>query len=279
MTALTMTSRTNGEDVLPSAILEGARPAPPSALSVSLTFAWRAMLKLKHVPEQLFDAVGTPIIFTLSFTYLFGNALSGSTKDYLQFLLPGILVYTVLSMTVYTGVNLNTDISRGVSDRFRSMPVWRPAVIVGALLGDIARYLLATTILLALGLILGFRPDGGVGGVLLAVGLVLVFAFSVSWIWTAVGLVLKTPMSVQWTAVMLMYTLVFVSNVFVDPETMPSGLKRVVEFNPITHLVTAVRELMDGSVPGQEIAWLLLSCAALVAVFAPLTMRLYRNKQ
>ncbi len=213
------------------------------------------------------------------FTYLFGNALSGSTTDYLQFLLPGMLVYTVLSMTVYTGVNLNTDISRGVSDRFRSLPVWRPAVIVGALLGDVARYLLASTILLALGLILGFRPDGGVGGVLLAVGLVLVFAFSVSWIWTSVGLVLRTPIAVQWTAMMLMYTLVFVSNVFVEPETMPSGLETVVKINPITHLVTAVRGLMDGTVPGKEIGWLLMACAALVAIFAPLTMRLYRNKE
>ena len=140
MTAQTMTSQTIADDAIRPALFEGARPAPPSALSASLTFGWRAMLKLKHVPEQLFDAVGTPIIFTLMFTYLFGNALSGSTKDYLQFLLPGMLVYTVLSMTVYTGVNLNTDISRGVSDRFRSLPVWRPAVIVGALLGDVARY-------------------------------------------------------------------------------------------------------------------------------------------
>ena len=255
------------------------RPSPPSALSASLTFGWRAILKLYHVPEQLFDAVGTPIIFVLMFTYLFGNALAGSTKDYLQFLLPGILVYTIVSMTVYTGVNLNADISRGVSDRFRSLPVWRPAVIVGALLGDVARYLLASSILLGLGLIQGFRPDGGVVGVLLSLGLVLVFAFSVSWIWTTVGLVLRTPISVQFTGQMLMFALVFVSNVFVDPKTMPSWLERAVDFNPITHLVTAVRELMDGDVPAAEIGWLLVSCAVLVVVFAPLTMRLYRTKE
>ncbi len=279
MTAQTLTSQTNSDDVLRPALFEGSRPAPPSALSASLTFAWRSMLKLKHVPEQLFDAVGTPIIFTLMFTYLFGNALSGSTKEYLQFVLPGILVYTVLAMSVYTGVNLNADISRGVSDRFRSLPVWRPAVIVGALLGDAARYALASSILLALGLALGFRPDGGVGGVLLGVGLVLVFAFSVSWIWTAVGLVLQTPMAVQWTATMLMFLLVFVSNVFVDPETLPSWLETVVQFNPITHLTTAVRGLMNGTFPGQEIGWLLVACAGLVAVFAPLTMRLYRSKE
>ena len=118
------------------------------------------------------------------------------------------------------------------------------------------------------------------GGVLLAVGLVLVFAFSVSWIWTSVGLVLRTPMAVQWTATMLMFALVFVSNVFVDPETLPSwagdGRARSTR-SPIWS--TAVRGLMDGTVPGKEIGWLLVACAALVAVFAPLTMRLYRNKE
>ena len=182
-------------------------------------------------------------------------------------------------MTVYTGVNLNTDISRGVSDRFQSLPVWRPAVIVRALIGDAARYALASTILLALGLVLGYRPDGGASGVLLAFGLVLVFAFSVSWIWTSVGLILRTPVSVQWTATMLMFALTFISNVFVDPESLPSGLETVVHINPITHLVTAVRGLMDGTVPGKEISWLLVACAALVTVFAPLTMRLHRNKE
>lgn len=266
-------------NVLSSGVYGRKRPSPPSALSTSLTFAWRAILKLYHVPEQLFDAVGTPIIFVLMFTYLFGNALAGSTKDYLQFVLPGILVYTIVSMTVYTAVNLNADISRGVSDRFRSLPVWRPAVIIGALLGDAARYLLASSILLGLGLILGFRPDGGVVGVLLSVGLVLVFAFSVSWIWTAVGLVLHTPVAVQWTGTMLMFALVFVSNVFVDPETLPSWLERAVNVNPITHLTTAVRELMAGDVPAAEIGWLLAACAALVVLFAPLTMRLYRTKE
>src|SRR5262249_20471770 len=165
MMAEAIGTRNIANNELSSGVYGRERPSPPSALSASLTFGWRAILKLYHVPEQLFDAVGTPIIFVLTFTYLFGNALAGSTKDSLQFLLPGILVYTIVSMTVYTGVNLNTDISRGVSDRFRSLPVWRPAVIVGALLGDAARYLLASSILLGLGLILGFRPDGGVVGV------------------------------------------------------------------------------------------------------------------
>jgi ABC-2 type transport system permease protein len=272
-----MNRATISGDVLRSAISSGAGPKRPNALSASLTFGWRALLKIKHVPEQLFDAVFNPIIFTLMFTYLLGGAIAGSTGAYLQFLIPGILVQTVLLITAYTGVNLNTDFDKGVADRFRSLPIWRPSVIVGALLGDMARYTLASAIVLALGLVLGFRPDG-VAGVLLSVALLVVFAFSVSWIWTALGLLLRTPTSVQWVSVLIMFVLTFVSNVFVDPKTMPAWLQTVVGYNPVTHLVSAVRDLMAGTMPAEHIAWLLVGCAVLIAVFAPLTMRLYRNK-
>jgi ABC-2 type transport system permease protein len=237
------------------------------------------MLKIKHVPEQLFDAVGNPIIFTLLFTYLLGGAIGGSPGAYLQFLLPGILVQTVLLITSYTGFNLNTDISKGVADRYRSLPVWRPSVIVGALLGDAARYTLASVIVLLLGLVLGFRPEGGVVGVLLSVALILMFAFSLSWIWTALGLVVRTPNAVLWVSTLIMFPLTFASNIFVDPKTMPGWLQTAVAFNPITHLVTAVRGLMSGTVLVGQIGWLLAACAGLVVVFAPITMYLYRNKE
>lgn len=270
---------TIAEDALRSVLSSGERPKHPNALSASLTFGWRALLKIKHVPEQLFDAVFNPIIFTLMFTYLLGGAIAGSTGAYLRFLIPGILVQTVLLITAYTGVNLSTDIDKGVADRFRSLPVWRPAVIVGALLGDAARYTLASAIVLALGLVLGYRAEGGVVGVLMSVSLLIVFAFSVSWIWTALGLVLRTPTSVQWVSVLILFVLTFASNVFVDPKTMPGWLETTVDYNPITHLVSAIRDLMAGTVPAGHIAWLLAGCAVLVAVFAPITMRLYRNKE
>jgi len=266
------------EDALLSALSSVERPKRPNALSASLTFGWRALLKIRHVPEQLFDAVFNPIIFTLMFTYLLGGAIAGSTDAYLQFLIPGILVQTVLLITAYTGVNLNTDISKGVADRFRSLPIWRPSVIVGALLGDMARYTLASAIVLGLGLVLGFRPDS-VAGVVLSVALLVVFAFSVSWIWTASGLLLRTPTSVQWVSVLILFIFTFTSNVFVDPKTMPAWLETAVGYNPVTHLVSAVRDLMSGTVPAGHIAWLLVGCAVLVAVFAPITMRLYRNKE
>ena len=278
MTARSTVSPTIDEEAIQAVFSAEGRPARPSALSASLIFGWRALLKIKHVPEQLFDAVGNPIMFTLLFTYLFGGALAGSTEAYVQYLLPGILVYTVVLMTMYTGVNLNTDISKGVADRFRSLPVWRPAVIVGALLGDAVRYTLASTIVIVLGLVVGFRPDGGLGGVLLSVGLVLIFAFSLSWVWTALGLVARTPNVVMWQGTLILSLLTFGSNIFVDPKTMPGWLETAVGYNPITHLATAVRELMAGELPAESIGWLLLACAALVALFAPITMHLYRNR-
>nr|MDQ5819703.1 ABC transporter permease [Actinomycetota bacterium] len=230
------------------------------------------------VPEQLFDVTAFPIMFTLIFTYLFGGALAGSTGEYLHYLLPGILVQTVVFITIYTGFGLNTDITKGVFDRFRSLPIWRPAALVGALLGDAARYTMASTMVIVLGLLLGFRPDGGVPGVLLSVALLLVFSFGLSWIWTALGLVLRTPNSVMGVSMMVLFPLTFASNIFVDPRTMPPWLEVIVGANPITHLATAVRGLMHGTATTGQIGWVLLTSGVLVAVFAPLTMYLYRNK-
>ena len=258
--------------------LGSQKPPRANALSASLTFGWRALLKIKHVPEQLFDVTAFPIMFTLMFTYLFGGAIAGSTGEYLQFLLPGILVQTVVFITMYTGMGLNTDITKGVFDRFRSLPVWRPAALVGALLGDVARYAMASTMVIALGLILGFRPEGGVVGVLLSVALVLVSSFGLSWIWTALGLILRTPTSVMMVSFFILFPMTFASNIFVDPKTMPNWLEATVGFNPITHLTTAVRGLMHGTVTAGQIGWVLLISAALVVIFAPLTMYLYRNK-
>ena len=279
MTSPTASAQPVREEALRLALAERSRPPRPSALSASLTFGWRALLKIKHVPEQLFDVTAFPVMFTLMFTYLFGGALAGSTSEYLQFLLPGILVQTVVFITMYTGMGLNTDISKGIFDRFRSLPIWRPATLVGALLGDVLRYTMASTIVIVLGLVLGFRPAGGVLGVLSSVILLLVFSFSLSWIWTTLGLVLRTPNSVMMASFLILFPLTFASNIFVDPRTMPSWLEAIVGANPITHLVTAVRALMHGSVAAGQIGWVLLMSGGLIAVFAPLTMYLYRNKK
>ena len=236
------------------------------------------MLKIKHVPEQLFDVTASPIIFLLMFTYLFGGALAGSTGEYLQFVLPGILVMTVVFITIYTGVGLNNDIKKGVFDRFRSLPIWRPSLIVGDLLADALRYTMASAVVIILGVILGYRPEGGVIGVLLAVALLIVFASCLSWVWIVLGLIMRTPESLMAVSMMILMPLTFTSNVFVLPETMPNWLEAVVNVNPVTHLVTAVRGFISGDFATTEIGWALLTCAVLLVVFAPLAMHVYRNK-
>ena len=261
------------------AVLSSAeRPAPPSPLSACLTYGWRGMLKIKHVPEQLLDVTVTPVLFLLMFTYLFGGALAGSTSEYLQFLLPGILVQTVLFTTVYSGVTLNTDLTKGVVDRFRSLPVWRPAPLVGALLGDSVRYVLASAIVVVVGIVLGFRPEAGLPGVVAATLLVIAFAFGLSWVFSTVGLLLRAPNAVMNAGFMGLFPLIFMSNIFVDPRTLPRGLEAFVNLNPVSHLVTAVRGLMAGSVSAGDIWIVLVSAVALTAIFAPLTVRLYRSR-
>lgn len=253
------------------------RPRRPSALSASLTFGWRAILKIKHVPEQLFDVTAFPIMMVLMYTYLFGGALAGSPREYIQYLLPGILVMSVVMITMYTGVSVNTDIEKGVFDRFRSLPIWRPSTLVGYLLGDALRYAMASAVMLTVGIVLGFRPDNALG-VLGGVLLLLVFAFAFSWVWTMFGLLLRTEKSVMGVSMMVLFPLTFLSDIFVKPQTMPGWLQAFVNNNPVTHVASGVRGLMAGEWPGADIAWSLGWAGLLVAVFGPVTMRLYNRK-
>jgi ABC-2 type transport system permease protein len=254
-----------------------SRPTRPSALTACLTFGWRGILKIKHVPEQLIDVTLTPVLFLLMFTYLFGGAIAGSTGEYLHFILPGVLVMSVLFTTVYSGVSLNTDVTRGVVDRFRSLPIWRAAPLVGAVLGDSVRYFVGATIVVVLGLALGFRPESP-PGVLAAMLLVVVFSFSLAWVFTTVGLVMRAPNAVMNAGFMALFPLTFLSNAFVQPDTLPGWLKAFVDVNPISHLITASRGLMDGTVHAGDIGIALATAAALTAVFAPLTTHLYRSR-
>jgi ABC-2 type transport system permease protein len=266
------------EQALHAALAARERPPRPSALSACLTFGWRGMLKIKHVPEQLLDVTITPVLFVLMFTYIFGGAIAGSPSEYLEFLLPGIMVMSVLFTTVYSGVALNTDVTKGVVDRFRSLPISRSAPLVGAVLGDSVRYVLGATVVVVVGVAIGFRPDGGLAGVVAAVALLVVFAFGLAWVFTTLGLLLRTPNAVMNAGFMGIFPLTFLSNVFVDPETLPGWLETFVDANPISHLVTASRELMAGTASGDEIGYVLASAAILAAVFAPLTVRLYRSR-
>jgi daunorubicin/doxorubicin transport system permease protein len=257
--------------------LATTRPPKAGPASAVLTFGWRGMLKVKHVPEQLIDVTITPVMFTLLFIYLFGGAIAGSTGAYRDFVLPGVLVIAVLFTTVYSGIAINTDLTKGVIDRFRSLPIWSSAPLLGALLGDMVRYLVAATVIIVLGLILGFRPDNGVPGVVASVGLVVLFSFGVSWIFTSLGLVMRSPNATMNAGFMSIFPLTFLSNVYVNPDTLPAGLEAFVNANPISHLVSACRGLMDGSVEAENLIVVLGTTALLTAIFLPLTTYLYRR--
>lgn len=218
-------------------------------------------------------------MFTVLFTYMFGGALAGSTDAYLQFLLPGILVQTVTFTTVYTGFTLNTDISKGVFDRFRSMPLWQPAPLVGAMVGDTVRYTVSSLIVVAVGLALGYRAATGVAGVLASVVLLDVFAFGIGWAFTTVALWVRTPSTVMTLSWLVLMPLTFASNIYVDPATMPDWLQAFVSVNPVAHVTTAARGLLDGTVTAGEIGLALLGPAVVTALCAPVAMALYRRER
>lgn len=275
MSTASIPGRVDGE--LRAVLAAGGRPSRPSPLSAALTFGWRGMLKIKHVPEQLIDVTLTPVLFVLMFTYMFGGAVAGSTDEYLRFLLPGIVVMSVLFTTVYSGVTLNADVTKGVVDRFRSLPIARPAPLVGAVLGDSVRYVIGACVVLGVGLAIGYRPEGGALGVVAAIALVVVFSCGLAWLMTSVALVLRSPSATMNAGFMALFPLTFLSNIFVPPETLPAWLEAWVDVNPVSLLATASRGLMGGTADWGDVGWVLLAAAALTAVFAPLTTHLYRR--
>ncbi|RVW10177.1 ABC transporter permease [Prescottella agglutinans] len=244
----------------------------------SFTMAYRGILKIKHNPEQLFDVVIQPIIFTFMFTYIFGGAISGDVKSYLPIIIPGILVQTVITTSIVTGTQLREDMDKGVFDRFKSLPIARIAPLSGALIADVVRYLIATTITLVVGIAMGYRPGGGVVGVVCAALLIMVCAFAISWIFALMGVLMSKASAVQGVSMMILFPLTFMSNAFVPADTMPGWMQAFVNVNPVSHLVTAVRELANDGHFGIHAVWALLGAAVIVAVMAPLTVRTYMRK-
>jgi ABC-2 type transport system permease protein len=251
-------------------------PRRAGALAASATFGRRAILKIKHEPSQLTDVIAIPVVFTVLFTYIVGGAIGGTPAHYLKTLLPGTLVMGITACTMYGGARLAQDVTTGVFERFRSLSVWRGALVLGGLLGDAGRYLLAAAIVVILGVIIGYRPDGGAPGVIAAVVLVVAFGLSLSWLWAATALLVRNPATVMSLGLAVLLPPTFASNIFVQPRTMPGWLQAFVRVNPISHVADATRDLMNsaGGVGG-AVAWSLIATAAITLVFAPLTLYLY----
>jgi ABC-2 type transport system permease protein len=244
----------------------------------SLTMAWRGLLRMRRTPEQFVDVLLQPVLFTLMFTYIFGGAIAGGVKSYLPFFVSGILVQSVVTTSVVTGVQLREDMDKGVFDRFRSMPIARAAPLAGALLADTIRYAIATFMTFLTGFVIGWRPEGGITGVILAGVLVIACSWAVSWIFALFGVLARTAATVQGVSFLLLFPLTFLSNAFVPARTLPGWLQGFVAVNPVSHLVTAARELASTVSTGPDVWWALLGAAAIVVVFAPLTVRSYMRK-
>jgi ABC-2 type transport system permease protein len=247
--------------------------------SQSLTMAYRGLLKIRRTPEQLFDVTLQPIIFTVMFAYIFGGSIAGNVQDYLPILIPGILVQTVITGSVVTGTQLREDMDKGVFDRFRSLPIARIAPLAGALLADTVRYAIATTITFVVGAVMGYHQVvDHLGWTVLAGLLVITVSWSISWIFALFGMLARTASSVQGISMLVLFPLTFLSNAFVNTSKLPDVLRWFADINPISHLITAVRALVnDQQVTGDF--WLsLLGAAVVVAIFAPLTVRAYMRK-
>ena len=249
----------------------------PEGLRQTLTLAWRTLVQIRHNPYELLDMSIQPIMFIVLFTYVFGGAIAGSTGAYLTFALPGIIVMNMIFLTMYVGMGLNTDLTKGVFDRLRSLPLARWAPLAGRISADLVKQAWSIVLLLVVGFILGFRLGTNMWGLLGATGLLLLFALAFSWISVLVGVVAKDPEKVQVFGFTALFPVTFVSNVFVQTETMPGWLQPVVKANPVSILADAARGLMVGGPVAEPVMWSLLWAAGIAAVFAPLAV--YRFKR
>jgi oleandomycin transport system permease protein len=254
------------------------RVNPVEGLRHTFTLAWRSLVQLKHNPLELLDLSIQPIMFVVLFTYVFGGAISGNTGDYLVFALPGIIVQNALFASVTTGVGLNTDLTKGVFDRLRSLPLARWAPMAGRITADLVKQAWSILLLLGVGMILGFRVETSLLAMLAAVALLLLFALAFSWVSVLVGVLAKDPEHVQIFGFTALFPITFVSNVFVGEETMPGWLQPIVEANPVSILSDAARGLLVGGPVAGPVLTSLAWAAGIVAVFAPLSVRALRRR-
>ncbi|MEU6415391.1 ABC transporter permease [Microbispora sp. NPDC046933] len=286
MTTSTATSTTatpttrDPQRIDPSAVV--ARTTSRSSLQATwvqiLAMAWRALKKMRRKPEQFFDVLIQPLLFTAMFAFIFGGAISGSVSNYLPILIPGILAQTALTVCMATGVQLREDMDKGVFDRFKSLPIARIAPLAGPMIADLIRYGIASVLTVVTGLLIGYRPGGGVLGCVGGVALTVVAGWSLAWIFTWLGTMARSAQSVQGISMMIMFPLTFLSNAFVPARTLPGWLEAFVKVNPVSHVVSAVRDLFNDGAVTAEVGWAVIGCAVVVAIFAPLAVRSYSRK-
>ncbi|WP_395658679.1 ABC transporter permease [Nocardioides sp.] len=255
-----------------------AHPSIGDTVDQTLAMAWRALKKMRRNPEQWFDVTIQPLLFTAMFAYIFGGAISGSVQDYLPIVITGILAQTALTACMATGIQLREDMDKGVFDRFKSLPIARIAPLAGPALADLVRYGTAATLTILTGVVMGYRPGGGVPGVLAGWLMTVIAGWSLAWIFTYFGTVARSAQAVQGISMLIMFPLTFLSDAFVPADTLPGWLQTFVKINPVTLVVNAVRDLMNDGQFTTNVGWALLGCLAVVVVFLPLSVRSYSRK-
>jgi ABC-2 type transport system permease protein len=263
----------------PAVAVARTRPRNTLAETISqtLSMAWRALKKMRRNPEQFFDVTLQPLLFTAMFAYIFGGAISGNVTSYLPLLIPGIVAQTVLTTCMASGVQLREDMDKGVFDRFKVLPIARIAPLAGPVVADVVRYLIAATLTFVTGIIIGYRPGGGVFGVLGAIALSIFIGWSMAWIFTWIGAIARNARSVQGISMLILFPLTFLSNAFVPVSTLPSALAAFVKINPVSLLVSATRDLANNGAVTSQVGWTLLAGLVVIAIFAPLSVRSYRR--
>lgn len=263
----------------PAAAVARTRPRVTIAETVgqTLSMAWRALKKMRRNPEQFFDVTIQPLLFTAMFAYVFGGAISGNVRGYLPLMVPGIVAQTVLTTCMSSGAQLREDMDKGVFDRFKALPIARIAPLAGPMVADLVRYLIAAGLTFMMGMVIGYRPGGGAAGVAGAIALSMFTGWSLAWIFTWIGSIARNARSVQGFSMLILFPLTFLSNAFVPVRTLPSWLAAFVKVNPVSHLVSATRDLANHATISGEVGWTLLAGLAVITIFAPLSVRGYRR--
>jgi ABC transporter DrrB family efflux protein len=260
---------------------------PPSLARASMVVVWRNLIHIKRMPEMLMDVTVQPIMFVLLFAYVFGASISIPGSNYREFLLPGIMAQTIVFSAMIVAIGLTNDLEKGIVDRFKSLPISRASVLIGRSIASLIHSSIGIAVMAVTGLLIGWRiRDGLVNGVL-AFLLILLFGFAMIWLGILVGSVLKTTEAVQGVMFTVMFPLTFLANTFAPTAKMPSWLRFIAEWNPISSLTQACRNLWGNGDPaaasaawplhhpvGVSIAWSIV----LTAIFAPLALRAFRQR-
>ena len=237
----------------------------------------RNLIRYLRVPQLLIFSTIQPVMFLLLFTFVFGGAIQVPGGNYINFLLPGVLIQSVIFGAIQTGIGLSDDLSKGLIDRFRSLPMVRLAVLAGRTLSDAIRNVFVVSMMLMIGAAIGFRPEGGFLATVTAGMLAVLFGFAFSWISASIGLAVKNPETAQVAGFIWVFPLVFASSAYVPIDTMPAALKAFATISPVTVTINAVRALMGGLPLENNLLYAFVWMAGILLIFIPLAVRSYKR--